>query len=194
MKNILILLPVLFFLHPALAQIELGIKAGMNFTNISGSDFEDSKTRLLFHGGTFIRFLNNENIKIQPELLFSQYGATVNTFGTEWKYTQNYLHLPVMVQYHTGSGLYGETGPQLGVHLKTKSKNGDFTYDWNEGVNLLDFAWCLGIGYQLPKKGVGISMRYNLGLSKVFEKTPVGQAVSYHRVLNLGMFYILNTK
>lgn len=194
MKKILVLFISAFLVNAVHAQIELGEKAGMNFTNISGSDFEDSKTRVQFHGGIFVRFSINKQIRVQTELLFSQLGTTVKTGVIEMKYTHNYLNLPVILQYKLNSVFFAETGPQAGIHIKTKIKTDDLIYELEDGINALDFAWGFGVGYQMPKKGIGINMRYNLGLTKVFEKTDFGQSKSYNRVFQLGLFYVFNSK
>jgi hypothetical protein len=194
MKKILVLFISAFLVNAVQGQIEFGAKAGMNFSNVKGKEVENNKARVLFHAGALVRFSINENFKVQPELLYSAQGTTVKENFGDVKFSQNYLNLPVMVQYHTSTGFFGETGPQLGFHLKSKLKSGDTSIDMEDGINTLDFAWGFGLGYQIPAAGYGLNLRYNLGLSNVFEDNGLGEENSSHSVFQLGLFYVFNSK
>ena len=83
----------------------------------------------------------------------------------------SYLTLPVLVKYSfedAGFGAY--LGPQIGYLLSAKIKEGGVTEDIKEDVKSTDFSGIIGVEYFLPM-GVGLSARYQLGLSNVAKDT-----------------------
>lgn len=155
---------ILFFCSISLAnaQISLGPKAGINISNLSGLSIPDVKTKSLvgFHVGGYVAFRLGA-IAIQPELLYSTQGAKIEDAGSTENIKLNYFNIPVMLKFITNSGLYLETGPQLG--FRTSAKFGD--EDIKETVKSSDFSWDAGIGYQ--KNGFGLGARYCVGISKL---------------------------
>lgn len=171
------------------AQVQFGPKAGANFSNFSGSDASGAKMQVGFYGGGFARLSITDNIKIQPELLFSGQGSKYeeNIEGQLLKYNThlNYISVPVMVQYHAGSGFYGETGPQISLLMSAKAKGSGETLDIKDSYKKSEFAWGFGLGYQLSN-GIGINARYILGLSKLDE---AGEANVKNTNIQVGLFY-----
>src|SRR6478735_3904447 len=103
------------FLH---AQVELGIKGGVNFssvTNLNGND------RISGFGGLFLHNSLNKHWCIQPELLYSAQGErSFDENGVKNNLNLNYLQLPVMVQYFATRHFYLEAGPQVGYLLQAR--------------------------------------------------------------------------
>ena len=56
-----------------------GLKAGLNVSSISDDGYEDSKAKAGFYGGVFMNAPLSEQFSIQPEVLYSQYGAKVTS-------------------------------------------------------------------------------------------------------------------
>lgn len=177
----------------ASAQVQFGVKAGANLATLVGDDIEDVKSKVGFNAGAFVRLPITESFKIQPEVLFSTQGAKSD--GGEMgdvKLNFSYVNIPVMFQYHTESGFFAETGPQVGFAAKRQMKAGDVSVDLDEGFKKVDFAWGLGAGYQLPM-GVGINARYNFGMSNIADSEE-GDAKVRNSVFQLGVFYVFGGK
>jgi hypothetical protein len=171
----------------AKAQVQFGVKAGMNITSITGNDVnvDGVKAKPGINAGGFLRLPITEKLKLQPELVFSTQG-TQSQNGETVKYNLNYINLPVLAQYHTASGFYGETGPQLGFLISAKSKFDGKSIDIKDGYKTLDFAWAFGAGYHFSPE-FGVNARYNLGISKLDDD---GNQKAHNSVLQIGVFYL----
>lgn len=187
-KLLMVASMLLFSCTLANAQISIGPKAGINVSNLSGSSITDVKTKALvgFHVGGFVA-IRLGGFVIQPELLYSTQGAKVDSATTSENLKINYFNVPVMLKYITHSGLYLETGPQLG--FRTSAKFG--SVDRKETIKSSDFSWGAGLGYQ--KKKLGIGARYNIGISKLGDASNVDPAdVDYKNgVFQVSVFFAL---
>src|SRR5688572_31974976 len=115
MKKLLIvgLLSIVASAAFAQAQVALGIKAGVNVAKINSDDVESSSITA-FHGGAFALFKFTA-IGIQPELLFSQQGTSIDdvSLGTG-DLKMSYMTIPVMVKFYLPGGFNLQAGPQFG--------------------------------------------------------------------------------
>jgi hypothetical protein len=184
MKKILLLFVMAGSFAAASAQISYGVKGGLNVANIGGEDIEDNKAKLGFHLGGFVNVPVAEKISIQPELVYSLQGVK---FDGDARYNLSYLNIPVIARYTTQSGFFGETGPQLGFLMSAKAKEDGESSNVKDFFKKTDFSWAFGVGY-LTQSNVGVSARFNLGLSKLDED---GEAKIFNRVFQVGLFYVL---
>lgn len=169
------------------AQVQFGAKAGANFATLTGDDVEDAKTKVGLNLGLFARLPLTESIKLQPELVYSMQGAKDDTEG-DASLNFNYINVPVMFQYHTTSGFFVETGPQVGFLTSAKFKFEDEDVDIKDEFKGVDFSWGFGLGYQLPA-GFGVNARYNLGLSNIAEDFEGETPNIKNSVIQVGVFY-----
>jgi Outer membrane protein beta-barrel domain len=173
------------------AQVQFGVKGGLNITSMVGNDVDVDgvKMKLGLHVGGLARLPITEQIKLQPELVFSTQGAQSQN-GEKVNLNLNYLNVPVLAQYHTSVGFYGETGPQLGFLISAKSKYDGNSIDIKDGYKSLDFAWAFGAGYHFVPE-LGVNVRYNLGISRLDDD---GDAKIHNSVFQLGVFYLFGAK
>ncbi|ULQ57914.1 PorT family protein [Flavihumibacter rivuli] len=190
MKKVFLVLLGAAALGTAKAQVQYGVKAGANFANVIGSDADDAKMKVGFNAGAFARFSINESFKVQPELVYSGQGAKYDDESLDLKLNLDYLNIPVLFQYHTNSGFFAETGPQLGFLLSAKLKADGESEDVKDSFKSTDFSWAFGAGYQFAQ-GFGVNARYNLGLSKIEES---GEANVKNGVFQVGLFYTFGGK
>lgn len=165
MKKILTV-TLLFISSFAFAQnnLHFGLKAGINVSNLTSTDFEDAKAKSLvgFNGGVYLNYTSGK-FGIQPEIVVSTQGAKIDSVSgksTQWRLT--YINVPVMAQFRSNMGLYAEIGPQVG--FKINEDIGGRTID--DFINNLDFSAAIGLGFR-GKSGFGIGARYNVGISKI---------------------------
>lgn len=186
----LILLPLIFLVTIVYAQP--GIKAGVNISNFTGGDFEDidNKSFTSYHVGGLWRF-NFGKLALQPELVFSSQGAKLESNGVEETFEVKYVNIPIMLQYHTGGGLFLQAGPQVGFKADEDIPENASIEDFAKSN---DLAICLGLGYQL-KGGLGIDARYNVGVSKVgdFDSANIDPDFKMG-VFQIGLFFMFFTK
>lgn len=151
------------------AQFSIGIKAGPNFANINtdASVGENYKNRTGFHGGAFA-LIKLTKIGIQPEVIFSQQGTTVELSGSSLQSNVNYMNIPVILKLYLIGGLNLQAGPQFGFVMSAEQENpltGNFE-DIKDDLKSSDISAGLGLGFDAPF-GLTIDARYNLGLSEI---------------------------
>ena len=148
MKNIILLLSALVFLSCSISQaqgLHLGIKAGSDLSEVTGSFFQNG-LKGGFMAGAFAE-VNLIFLGIQPEVLYSQ----INTKGPNDQNIQlQYLNIPVLLNFKLPIPILSlQLGPQFGTllnkndNLVTNGKNaftsGDFSMVAGAQLNLLKF-------------------------------------------------------
>ena len=171
MKNLVLLFVFASALTVSQAQVKFGGKAGLNLSNFSGDDADDSKSKIGFNIGGFAEIPVASSFAVKPELVFSTQGAKSDetTFSDDIKLNLNYLNVPILGKYNSTSGFFAETGPQIGFLLSAKAKAGDEDADVKDAFKSTDFSWAFGLGYEMLESGFGVNLRYNLGLGNIAE-------------------------
>jgi|ADGO01.1.fsa_nt_gi hypothetical protein len=167
------------------AQVRIGLKGGVNLANLN-ADGIDSKMKIAFNAGAIAKFSVTNAFSIQPEVLYSSQGTTLEEMDV--KFEMNYINIPVMFQYNV-MGFILETGPQLGILASAKGKADGQSEDIKDMFKSIDFSWGIGAGYQMSGSGLGITARYNIGLSDIAEEG--GGVKVKNSVIQLGFFYML---
>lgn len=173
---------VLFFFTMTSAQrTNFGIKAGFNSASIEVDGDEDYDSKSGIHVGGLAHIHISEHFAVQPELVYScQGGEDLNG-----KLKLGYINVPILAQYMVNNGFRLQTGPQIGFLVSAEREIGDLHVDVDDAYNSTDISWVFGAGY-IFSSGVGIDLRYNLGLSNISD---VNTLESRNRVLQLGLFY-----
>ncbi|HUQ65314.1 MAG TPA: porin family protein [Flavitalea sp.] len=168
-------------------NVELGIKGGINAANFKIEPSYNSDSRIGLYIGALAHIHVAEHFSVQPELMLSTQGAE---YGNNRKDKFTYLNLPILAQIMFGDGFRLQTGPQFGVLLKAKSKDGNTETDIDKNFNKADFAWSFGTSY-LFSSGLGVDVRYNLGLTDISKNNNID--VKNH-VWQFGVFYQVRGK
>jgi outer membrane protein with beta-barrel domain len=150
-----------------ITHAQLGVKAGMNISTLTGDDVDGAKSLTGFHGGAYYNVGLNKNFSFQPEAVFSAEGAKDDATGTKMKV--NYINITPMFRYNA-SGLFIGTGPQLGFLMSAKATDGTNSVDIKDSFKSTNFSWAFGAGYEMSN-GLGIEARYNLGLSSIADES-----------------------
>ncbi len=168
MKRTIITLAVFIIAtKTAMSQdFSFGLKAGANFTKITGTSFKD-EFNLSYQAGAFMEIAINKKIGIQPEFLFSQSkGTTVAAGGiltaTNSNYELNYINIPLLLRYKIGKILVLNLGPQYSILL-----NNDNTLLGNSKDAFKNGDFAMVGGVQLGFKYLRFYARYNIGLNNV---------------------------
>src|SRR5580692_6280161 len=165
MKNLMIIFLVGISCSKTYAQIQFGVKVGANFSTLTGADVIGAKTKVGFQGGVLAGIQLTGAFSSQPEVNYSMQGAKGNTTGVDYSFSQNYLNVPVLFKYKHQSGLFAETGPQIGFLMSAKVSGGGTTIDVKSAYKSTDVSWVFGLGYLVKSINAGIDARYNLGLT-----------------------------
>ncbi len=188
MKRIFILFVCMASFAAASAQVQFGGKAGLNLSTFAGDDAEGSDMKVGFHVGGLVKVPITESFFFQPELVFSSQGAqTSDDDIDDIKMNLNYLNVPLLAKYQTGSGFFVETGPQIGFLLSAKAKAEGITVDMKDFMKKTDFSWTVGLGFQFPMN-FGVNARYNHGLSNIWDEE---DSKLNNSVFQVGVFYVI---
>src|SRR5690606_16637883 len=164
MKKLIVGVLMLFIGTAASSQeLDLGVKAGVNFANISDVDNLLSKTG--FQAGLFAGIKFTEKAGVQAVVLYSQQGAEVD-FG---KFDVSYINIPIVLKYYLVQGLNVQAGPQFGFVLDDDIYNDSFGVHSVEGnAEKSDVSAVVGAGYDFPF-GIRLDARYNFGFTDVLK-------------------------
>lgn len=166
-------------------KIKYGLFSGVNVANIHitvpGRGNATSESKVGANFGVLAEIPVSQNIAIQPEIAYSslgwkESGAVYADSGAFYnpKYNLNYLTIPVLFKYkilptvRNGNGLALYLGPQYGylVNANLKAGKSSGSLGMKEGFKTSDFSAVGGAEYFMAA-GLGISVRYQLGLANV---------------------------
>jgi opacity protein-like surface antigen len=162
MKKLIALIALAFMATFTTNAQTVELKAGYSYTNVilsPYSGFIDGKSG--FTAGLVVKDLMlSDNIGFQPELLYSQKGASVAGFNISF----DYFSLPLLLKFPMAeSGVSILAGPEVSYLANTRF-GGLFSY--NGLFNKVDVGLAGGLEYQLAEN-IAIGGRYTYGLSNV---------------------------
>ena len=166
-----------------------GVLASIDFATLSGSDVQDAGTRTGLTIGGFATFHIDHRWGIEPELLFSQKGASEDFGGANGTLKMDYIDIPVLARYDLPTK--GQVHPfflagptmsfQVSCNLEASqgsqsaSESCDDANQQTEGSlskKTFDVGATFGAGVVFPagkKMNLSVGLRYNLGLIDTFD-------------------------
>jgi hypothetical protein len=189
-KVLLLALATTAFSLTSKAQVSFGLRAGVNFQNLTGEEANgkdlDNKLKTGFHIGVNAELPVAPDFYIQPGLLFSTKGAKQEVTGSDdLKFNISYVELPINFLYKPALGpgkLLLGFGPYIGVAVGGKMKQGsnevDFEFDNDvkstdpdrfRTIKRMDFGGNLLAGYELSSK-ISVQLNAQLGMSNLVPK------------------------
>lgn len=173
---VLAFLPVVAIAQPGPLDIDLGIKAGMNFTRMNGNTWSGGYRSGVL-GGAFAS-LGVKKIGAQAEVLIAT--TSFNGNGSNFKaagllfnpadsastggFSATYLNIPVLLNLKLFGNATIQLGPQLTTLLNVKDKDAFLNQPAANIFNQSDFAGVVGIQLNLPLK-LNAGVRYTFGLT-----------------------------
>lgn len=170
--RILSLFAGILLTQAAMAQIDLGVKAGANITKIEGRSFKD-EFRYGYLLGGFAEISLGKKLSLQPEVIFNQFQTRTDTAfksiyqnafnsATSGDVKLNYLSIPVLLNYKLGSALSLQAGPQFGI-LLDQDKN--LLQNGQDAFSSGDLSLLGGATLKLGK--LRLNGRYAVGLNNI---------------------------
>jgi hypothetical protein len=155
-----------------LPKVDLGIKAGGNFQDLSkNSTFKNSYAGG-FVGGIFFGVTKNK-IGVQAEALVKTVKYTVSISNNS--INAIYIDVPVLFEYRLVPRLWLQAGPQFSDMLSAKNGSNDVKKNFNTS----DFAGVLGLEAKLPAHII-VGARYLLGFTDINNKSVPGATDAWH--------------
>lgn len=178
MKKLVLLSLALFICAFSLrAQSGFGVKAGFNFNSMSDLEYNNIKESAIekktgFHVGVLYKINLPLGLALQPELLYSQKGGSINptpacnTADYDGDFKMHYLQLPVNIQWGLDLMLFRPfimVSPYLSYLLSKDSGMSGLKWDTNK----LGYGIGLGAGMDIWK--FQVTGKYNWDLGKASE-------------------------
>lgn len=158
-KTLLISIVLLAFSTNIHAQlVKFGIKAGLNYANLTGSEIQtDAITS--YHAGLVAEIKLTEGFSVQPELLYSTQGASYKNAGEEFRNELGYLSIPILAKISLNKAISLDLGPQASFLM---SERQEFDFEDSESF---EFGLAAGLGLKITKS-IFLQGRYVLGLTE----------------------------
>ena len=158
----------------SLIPVKYGIKAGINISNIISTPIEEVKnTSSSFKigptGGFYIQIALNDKWYINPEILYSQKGSTLNyeytndkdtsrtTYSVENNITVSYVELNPTISYKTNSKVSLNFGPSINYLISVNDKSiedpeNNLLDNSKFDEESLDIGLNIGLSYNISEK------------------------------------------
>ena len=199
MKKIALLSIGLLMAGLANAQVNAGIKAGINYSNIikTGDDDFSTDFKTGFHAGLFVDINLVDRLSFMPEIMFSQKGYKADgtsLLGGAYDYTltSNFVEVPLLLKVNAAPGFSIHLGPQFSFLASTTEnfQQGSDAYkttvrEDNDNLKKNIFGGVAGI--DISGQTVGISAGYALDFKKNNENGSSEIPVYKNQVFQLGL-------
>ncbi|MBP2830745.1 PorT family protein [Aquimarina sp. U1-2] len=180
-----ILSSILTFAQESGNKFQFGARAGVNFSTVTGDDFEDPNSRTSFYAGLVAETFITEKFALQGEVFYSGQGFDVDavTFNglevtPDAEFQIDYIQVPILAKIYLIDGLNIHAGPQFGFKINEEydtdptGDGGDFDTD---RIRDFDFQVAAGAEYKL-NGGFFIQARYTYGFTDVIEDSNVNNS------------------
>lgn len=143
------------------AQVKVGLRGGLNYTDLSNIQPRESHG---FHVGTYLSISLAGLLTLEPGMQYAQRNYDAQSNFTTSHVKINYLELPVLVRIGLLPFIDIFGGPQASVLLGEKY-TGDGPFDVKENLPKQELGAIAGIGIKLPL-GINVQGSYDFGLTK----------------------------
>ena len=167
MKKLIVL--VIFSLSLGLnaQDTSYGIKAGINFSNLTGDLGDGASTRTSIHAGLMLENKVSNKFGASLELLYTSLGAEGELeSGNDGILKLEYLNVPIIFKYYATDYFALEAGPQIGVLVSSDVSEPGTTINLNDEFNDIDLGFNFGASFKLDS-GLMFGIRYYLGLEDI---------------------------
>lgn len=177
-KNILslaVIVAALAFAMPSQAQIQFGVKAGLNVDNVSFNNVKtnlDSKNRTGFFAGvTADVTIPLAGVGADIALLYDNKVIGLSDGTNEANKTLHYISMPINAKYTVGlsslASVYVATGPQFSWNVGDRSwKPATIKEGWE--LKSSEFSWNIGCGVTALSH-LRVGYNYNIAIGKTAE-------------------------
>jgi hypothetical protein len=194
MKRILLLsLPLYFSMHTGVAQwwardnatnnnssqshsIGIGVKAGLNFANVTNASSISASNNTGFNVGVFLAPPSKSIIGSTTELLFSRQGYNYATGTQTGSVNLDYLILQQLMDINITKYFQIQLGGQFAYLLNAKADSSQSYNTGNAEANAIlgfynRFEYGFGGGVEVhPFKGLLLGARYNISLNNLYKE------------------------
>lgn len=178
------LLP-LIILSPAIVNAQLGLKAGLNFTNVTNVSSVNNQSSSGFNAGVFFSTPYKRILGSKTELVFSRQGYNYETGSVTGKVNLDYIMLPTYVCVNITKYFQIQLGMQFGYLMSAAADSTNKSIGGSSGsINGIlsfynRFSYSVGGGVEVhPVKGLLVGARLNVSLNNLYKLPDSGGSVT----------------
>jgi hypothetical protein len=169
----------------------IGVKAGLNFANVTKASSINNSSRTGFHAGVFMAPPSKGIISSRTELIFSRQGYNYKSGSTTGNVNLNYLMLPQYMAINITKYFQIQLGGQMAILLNAKADSSTSgTSSGMPGGQIMDFYNRFDYGYGggieiHPAAGLLIGARINISLGDMYKQPEPGETPSFIPSVNV---------
>jgi len=159
---------------PLFSLAQFGIKAGVNFANVTNASEINSGSESGFMAGIFLAPPSTGVMGFRTELIFSRQGYSYKTNTNTGVVNLDYILLPQLMQINITKFFSIQLGAQMAFLINAKadsstSSGGSSPYgEIMDVYNKFDYGFAGGIEIH-PFKGLLVGARYNISLGNLYK-------------------------
>jgi hypothetical protein len=168
----------------AFAQLGIGLKAGLNFANVTSASSINSSSQSGFLFGVFLAPSNKGIISSRTELEYSRQGYNFQSGTNTGTVNLDYILLPQLMGINITKFVQLQLGAQMAFLINAKADSttsagvsGPYGSIMNY-YNKFDYGFAAGAEIH-PVMGLLIGARYNISLGKLYKDLQTGQMPSF---------------
>jgi len=165
---------ILLLIFPASVFAQFGIKAGLNFANVTKASSINNSSRTGFHAGIFLAPSSKKIFGSRTEIIFSRQGYNYKSGTNTGTVDLNYIMLPQYMTINITKYFQLQFGAQMAFLLNAKADSSTATGQPSPYGKALDlynkFDYGYGGGFEIhPVKGLIIGARVNISLGNLYK-------------------------
>jgi Outer membrane protein beta-barrel domain len=170
---------------PLFAFAQFGLKAGVNFANVTKASSINSSNQTGFMIGAFLSPASKGVISSRTEIVFSRQGYNFQTNTKTGNVNLDYILIPQLMGINITRFVQLQLGAQMAFLINAKADSTNNTSSSGgsyaavmDYYNKFDYGFAVGAEVH-PFKGLLIGARYNIGLGKVYKDLQSGQMPAF---------------
>jgi hypothetical protein len=171
MRKTLLAIVIIF---PVLAYSQIGIKAGLNFANVTNASDVNASSQTGFLVGLFLAPQSKGLISSRTELVYSRQGYSYASNTNTGNVNLDYILLPQLMGINITKFVQLQIGFQMAFLVNAKADSNSTSSTTNpygkmmDYYNKFDYGFAGGVEVH-PVMGLLIGARYNLSLGNLYK-------------------------
>lgn len=182
---------LLIIVSPALVNAQLGIKAGLNFTNVTNVSSVNNQSSSGFNAGIFYTTPYTRIIGSKTELVFSRQGYNYESGAVSGKVNLDYVMLPTYMCINITKYFQIQLGMQFGylmsANVDSANKNiPGLPSSVSSAMSYYNrFSYSIGGGVEVhPFKGLLVGARLNVSMTNLYKMPDLSNIANMSTSMN----------
>lgn len=159
---------------PLTSVAQVGVKAGLNFANVTNASSVNSSSRTGFHAGAFLAPKSRGLFGSRTEIIYSRQGYNYKTNTNTGNVNLDYIVLPQYMTINITKFFQIQLGAQMAFLLNAKVDSSGSSTGNPATAKIMDmynrFDYGFGGGVEVnPVSGLLIGARFNISLGELYK-------------------------